>query len=232
MEGDDAITIGSAVTHSVASEHPLIRRYAPLLARACGSIGSRQIRNRGTIGGNVANAAACADTMPALVCHGATARVNARDGEFGIPVADIAGAPGESSLPARSLILAFQIPKMPDNARSAYYKIGRRQAQSIARLSLACLGCQDEEGYITEIRVVPGACTPQMQRFDRVEEALLGEIAGDALARKAGMAGAEQMIALSGRRWSTDYKATALSALIERSVSQLFGSQTEAARCK
>jgi carbon-monoxide dehydrogenase medium subunit/xanthine dehydrogenase FAD-binding subunit len=228
VERDDAIIVGAGITHSIAGEDALVCRDVPLLARACECIGSWQIRNRGTIGGNVANAAACADTMPALACHGATAQVSAREGDFEVPVADVVTAPGETSLPPGSLIRGFRIPKLNGIAGSAYFKVGRRHALSTARVSVACLGWQDEELHVTEVRVVVGACTPRTQRFDRVEAILVGRKPTEDLAREAGLAGAEQMISLAGRRWSTDYKAKAVSALIERSVRQVFGLAEEA----
>jgi xanthine dehydrogenase FAD-binding subunit len=220
---DGAIVVGAAVTHAEIVEHPLIQRHLPLLADACHSIGSPQIRNRGTIGGNVANAAACADTLPALVCLEAVARIVTKDGEMTMPVKDVVVGPNRTSLPAASVIRDFFIPIPPAQARMAFFKIGRRQVQSISRLSLACLGWLDADGRVAEVRIVPGACTPQTRRFDQAEAVMLGEVPTEELVRKAGQAGAAQMVAITGRRWSTPYKELALPALIERALRKVFG---------
>jgi len=218
-----AIVVGAAVTHSEVWESDLIRAHLPALAYACHSIGSPQIRNRGTLGGNVANAAACADSMPALVCLSAQAHLATPAGPRVVPVAEIVKRPGQTTLPAGSLIREFAIPRPPAGAQMMHVKVGRRQAQSIARLSLACLGRLDEGGCVAELRIVPGACTPQTQRFDQAEAVLLGERPSEKLVRRAGQAATEQMVASAGRRWSTAYKEPALAALVERALRRIFG---------
>ena len=74
------MTIGAAASFSEIIDSPLVRETAPLLVEACHSVGAPQIRNMGTLGGNVANAAACADSLPALVCLDATAHALTPDG--------------------------------------------------------------------------------------------------------------------------------------------------------
>jgi len=217
------IVVGAAVTHAEVWESEPIRAQLPVLAAACHSIGSPQIRNRGTLGGNVANAAACADSMPALVCLGAQAHLLTPAGPRVVPVGDIVKQPGQTALPAGALIREFAIPRPSAGSRTAHVKVGRRQAQSIARLSLACLGRLDEAGCVAELRIVPGACTPQTQRFDQAEAVLLGERPSEKLVRQAGVAATQQMVAIAGRRWSTAYKEPALAALVERALRRVLG---------
>jgi CO/xanthine dehydrogenase FAD-binding subunit len=221
-EEGDAIIIGAGVTHSEAAQHPLIRQHLPALAEACHSVGSPQIRNRGTIGGNVANAAACADTLPALICLGATARFITPAGEQELPVGRLVTGVNRTALPAGALIRDFRIPKPPAGARQAFIKIGRRQAQSISRLSLAALGRLDAAGKVAEVRLTPGACTSRTQRFDQAEAILLGQAPSEELVRQAGQAAAAQMVAIAGRRWSTAYKEPALAAIVERALRRIF----------
>lgn len=218
-----ALRVGAAVTHATACEHPLIRNRIPLLASACRSIGSPQIRNRGTIGGNVGNGAACADAVPALVCLDAIARVATPEGECDVPIAELVCSSGRWRQLPWVLIREFSVPMPLPDTCMAHFKIGRRQAQAIARLSLAFLGRLDDNGRVAEARVVPGACTPSPQRFDQVEAVLLGEKVTESLAQEAGRIGSEQMISITGRRWSTRYKSEAISALIERSIQLVFG---------
>ncbi len=217
-----ALVIGALATHRDVWESQLARALAPALADACHSVGSPQIRQRGTLGGNVANGAACADSMPALVCLGASARLLTPAGAQEMSVSDVVKQPGKNTLPAHALIREFLIPRPPAGSRMAHIKIGRRQAQSISRLSLACLGRLDASGRVAEIRIVPGACTPQTARFGMAEAVLLGQRPSEKLARQAGQLAAEQMIALAGRRWSTVYKEPTLAALVERAVRQVF----------
>lgn len=218
----DSFFVGAGVTHAEAWENEEIRRFLPLLSTACHAIGSPQIRNRGTIGGNVANAAACADTMPALVCLGAVALIVTPEGQTEMPVGEVVLGPGRTALPAASVIREFRIPTPAAGSHMSFFKVGRRQAQAISRLSLACLGRLDEAGRVEEVRLSPGACTAQTQRFDDAEAVLLGRRPTIALAQEAGRAAAAQMVALAGRRWSTDYKEPVLAVLVERALKQAF----------
>lgn len=216
------ITIGAGVTHSAAAEHPLIRTFAPLLAEACSVIGSKQIRNRGTIGGNVANAAVCADTVPPLVCHDAIVHIVSKENDTSLPMAEIIKAPGNASLLPGSIIREFQIPKLPQSAKSAYLRIGRRQAVSKARVSLSCIGWLNEEGFVHELRLVPGSCTARSQRFDQAEAVLIEKRVSEDLALEAGKAAARQLISIVGNRASLDYKKQVLSKLVECSIRSVF----------
>ena len=83
--------IGAAATFSEVMESPLVNQTAPLLAEACRQVGAVQIRNMGTLGGNVANAAACADSLPALICLDASARILTAQGEQELPVVGSGG---------------------------------------------------------------------------------------------------------------------------------------------
>ena len=218
-----AIIVGAAATHAEIAADALIRQTLPALAEACQSVGSPQIRNRGTVGGNIANAAACADTLPALVCLGAVARVVTPEGETEIPVGDFVTGVNRTILPAASVIRDFRIPKPAAGTQMAFVKLGRRQAQAISRLSLACLGRLDATGRVADLRVTPGACTSQTQRFDAAEAILLGQTPTEELVRKAGAAAAAQMVEIAGRRWSTAYKEPALTALVERGLRRVLG---------
>lgn len=217
-----ALYVGAAVTHAEVADSRLIREQVPALAEASHSVGSPQIRNRGTLGGNIANAAACADTLPALVCLGAVAEIVTPAGQTEMPVSELVTGVNRTALPADGVIRRFRIPKPPAGSRTAFVKLGRRQAQSISRLSLACLGRLDDRGLAADVRLTPGACTSQTQRFSAAEAVLLGKAPTDALAREAGAAAAAQMVAIAGRRWSTAYKEPALTALVERALRQVF----------
>ena len=83
---DGWVHIGAAATFNEVLHNPIIKATAPVLAQACQSVGAVQIRNMGTLGGNVVNAAACADSLPALICLDAVAHILTPAGEQQIPV--------------------------------------------------------------------------------------------------------------------------------------------------
>jgi CO/xanthine dehydrogenase FAD-binding subunit len=221
IEDGTAIHIGAAVTHAEIAESALIRERAPLLALACCQIGSPQIRNVATIGGNVVNAAACADTLPVLVCLEAQAVVVSAAGVARVPVADLISGVNRVELPPGGLVQAFEFKAPPPGSRASFQRIGRRQAMSIARLSVAALGALDTSGRVSLLRVVPGAALNRFRRAASVEGLLLGQ---QPTAQRIADAGAEMtrlFLQESGGRWSAAYKERAIAALTERALHEV-----------
>lgn len=221
--GGDTVTIGAAATFSEITTSALVRETAPLLAEACHSVGATQIRNMGTLGGNVANAAACADSLPALVCLDALAHVLTPSGDMTWPVAEFITRPNRTLLPPGGLLtmLSYLVPA--PGSHSVFLKLGRRNAMAISRLTVAALGRIDEQGRIAEIRVVPGSATPHIHRFARTEAHMLGHEPTAALCEEAGQVAVAEMLEITGKRWSSEFKEPALQAMVTRALLSLFG---------
>ena len=215
--GDEMI-IGAAITFTEAAESRLLQEVAACLVEACLSVGGPAIRNTGTLGGNVANAAACADSLPSLVCLDAVAHLCSRGGERSLLVSDLVTGANRTALQRGELITHFAFPVPPAGVRSAFTKLGRRNAQAISRLSMAAAGRLDAHGCVDFVRLSPGAATSQPRRFTEVEAMLLGQSPTDDLLAAAGAQTAEVMIGMTGRRWSTEYKEVAIQALAERTL--------------
>ncbi|MFN2225666.1 MAG: FAD binding domain-containing protein [Anaerolineae bacterium] len=213
--------LGAAVTHAEIAESALLRERAPLLVLACRQIGSPQIRNIATIGGNVVNAAACADTLPVLVCLEAQAVVVSAAGVERVPVADLVTGVNQTRLPPGGLVQAFEFEAPPAGSRAAFQRIGRRQAMSIARLSVAALGALDAEGCVSLLRVVPGAAFARFRRVASVEEMLLGQRPTGQRIADAGAEMTRLFLQESGGRWSVAYKERAIAALTERALHEV-----------
>ena len=171
----DQVTIGAAATFSEVMANPLVLSTAPLLAQACHQVGAVQIRNMGTVGGNVANAAACADSLPALVCLDALAHVRTPAGEQTWPVSELIVKPNRTLIPSGGLLVALSYPVPPGNSHSVFLKLGRRNAMAISRLTVAVLGCLDNSGLVSQVRIVTGSATPQISRIRPAEEMLVGQ---------------------------------------------------------
>ena len=221
------VVVGTAVTFSEAIASTLIQQTATLLVQACQQVGATQIRNMGTLGGNVANAAACADTLPALVCLDATAVVVTPDYERQIPVTEVVLGPNRTIIPPGGLITALSYTIPEPGSRSTFIKLGRRNAMAISRLTIAALGRQDNHGRIIEARLVPGSVTPQIRRFSRVEQSLIGEYPNDVLFNHAANLAIEEMVSMTGRRWSSEFKEPALSAMTRRALAQIYSTVEE-----
>lgn len=219
-EGDQ-ILIGAAVTYTEVIESDLLQSAVPFLVEACRQVGSPQIRNTGTLGGNVANAAACADSLPVLVCLDADAHlVNGTD-KRALPVTDLVKGPNQTLIEPGEILTHFTFAAPPPQARTAFIKLGRRNAQAISRLTMATIGRVDAEGRVDFIRITPGAATPRTLRFKEAEDVLLGQRPTAELLAQAASLVAETMVRITGRRWSTEYKEPAIAALAERALQQV-----------
>jgi CO/xanthine dehydrogenase FAD-binding subunit len=221
------ITVGAAVTFTEIIENPLLQSKAHLLVKACREIGSRQIRNLATMGGNVAHASISADSLPALVCLEADVIIQTAVGKICIPAAGIVSGPGQTRIPAGGLIQSFEINPLPAGSRTAFERIGRRKSMSIARLSIAALGSLGADGKIKTIRLVPGAAFAQFQRMNEVEELLMGQTPAEDLFCAAGQLMTQLYETASGKRWSAEWKGKAIAAITERALRQVFGDQNE-----
>lgn len=223
LDDDGTATIGAAVILADLLDHSALGARVPLIAEACRGVGGAQTRNMATIGGNVANAAACADLVPVLVCLEAVALVATPGMEQSLPVADLVVGENQTCLPPGSLIRAFAFELPPDHARMIYLRVARRRAMAVARVALAALSWVDGVGRIAEARLVPGAAFDRPRRVPEIERLLLGETFDEQLAVTAG----EQMRQLYARemseRWSVPYKQRVLAALTERAVRHCFG---------
>jgi carbon-monoxide dehydrogenase medium subunit/xanthine dehydrogenase FAD-binding subunit len=220
IEADDAsICVKPLTTHTEILESSIIQRDAPLLRQAIATIGSPQIRNRGTIGGNVMNAAACADTVPPLMALGAVLKLRSVNGDRIIPIPEFFTQPYHTLALPNEILMEIRFPKLPAGAKSAFIKLGRRNALSISRLSVAAiLRKESNDAMIGEARIVPGAAFPTWQRVTEAERLLVGQKPSQELFAEAGRKVSEVLISFTGRRWSTEYKEPVIAVLVRRAL--------------
>lgn len=129
------LIIGAAEPLTSIAESPLVKQYAPALACAAASVGSTQIRNRGTLGGNLANASPAADTPVALAALDAEVRVYGVERDTFIPTLNVIAGISQNTLTNKEILREFRIPLK--KSRSAFTKVGSRKDVSIARLNMA-----------------------------------------------------------------------------------------------
>ena len=218
-EEGDLVKLGPLTTMARVAQSPLIASRAGLLAAAAAAVGSPQIRNRGTIGGNVANAAVCADTVPPLVALEAQVKLERRGGERWLSLLDFITGPNRTVLEPGELLTEIAFTRLPAKAGWGFMRLARRQAMAIARLNVAAVLDRDGEGVVTAARISPGAVLARPGRIAAAEEVLLGRRPDPALISRAA-AQVGDALAAAGRRWSTPYKEPAITALTERAIKQ------------
>lgn len=222
ISGDAAsLTIGAGCTHDQIAASPLVKRYAPALCAACASVGSPQIRHRGTLGGNIANASPAADTLAPLALLKASVCLRGPAGERTLPVTELVTGMGKTALLGGELLTAVVLPKPQDGWKQRFYKLGRREALAISRLTV-CAGGRVVDGKIDDLRVSFGAAFSRPMLLQEVGAFAQGKAPTAALLRETAELAAAQIPKIAGVRASTKYKQPVSAKLLERELLQLF----------
>ncbi|HHZ04106.1 FAD binding domain-containing protein [Acetomicrobium hydrogeniformans] len=220
-ERKDCVAIGALSTHTMLVESLVINKHFPLLASAAKTIGSTQIRNRGTVGGNINNASPAADLLPPLIALKAHVKLRTLNGERKLPLDEFLAGPYRTNRQSDEIMTEVCVPLLGEGYFTNFQKIGRRKAMNIARLNLAVvLGIKDDTVF--DPRIVPGAATAYPIRFGKTEEAISGKRIGDIDPAEIGERASEEMISTTGIRWSTPYKRIALASLVKRALETIF----------
>ncbi len=217
-EENNQFILGALVTHQQLAESIAIQKYAPLLAVACRQVGSLQIRNRGTIGGNITNASPCADTVPPLIVLNAEVEILGPQGTRTAAIEDFFDKPYFPRIKPNEVVTRIRFKKLVPHQKSAFFKLGRRKALAISRINMAAILQVDENNIIKEVRLAPGSVFPAWKRVHEAEQFLTGKTANENNFNEAGRITSEEMIKISGRRWSTPYKEPVTAALVRRTL--------------
>lgn len=221
-EDENNIIIGAAITHNELISSPIINKYLPALSDAATKIGSDQIRNMGTIGGNICTAAACCDTAPILMAMDASIVIVNTEQTKTIPLKDFFVFNKRTILKKGDLVTKVIIPK-PTSGTGAYYeKFGLREAVSISVVSVAVM-IKIKNNIIKNASVVIGAVAPTPKLSSKCMELLIGSSLSDiseksALIIKAGQAAVSDSIPIDDIRGGAQYRRDVLNVMTQRAI--------------
>ena len=170
----DRICIGAASTYTAVRNHNVVAREFPLLATAASWTGGIANQNRGTLGGNIANASPAADSPPALLVYDAVLTLISVRGERRVPYRTFHTGYKQTILAADELILNISLPRRFSKYFSHARKVGARNAQAISKVYLAALG-QVANGAIRDVRLALGSVAPVPLRLNGTEKMLTGK---------------------------------------------------------
>lgn len=209
LQEDGSLRIGAAVTFSFLTGHKDVMSRYPLLVTACKTIGSLQLRNRATIGGNIVNGAPCADSLPPLIIYDATIELQ-KHGRAArtLLVKDFLTSGYRSVLEPGELVTAFILPPpyRHEGLVDKYLQLGRRGALNITRQSFTGQFVLDASGILTRCRLVDGALMSTPQRLIQVEKCLTGRKLDATTIQEATDLLHQQLTDVIGKRWSAPYK--------------------------
>jgi len=211
------LRIGAMVTHRMLELSPVIRKEFPILIDAVENIGSVQIRNVATIGGNIVNAVPSADGAIPLITLGAEVRIIGPKGERAMALEDFFIGPGKTILKRGEILLEFVVPKLPPHTGAAYWKHTRRAAMELPILGVAVLiSLDDDMKTCTEARIGLGVLAPTPMRAKNAEAILKGKKVDDEILKKAGKAAAQECKARDSVRGKAWYRRDMVELFVQR----------------
>jgi len=175
VDGPDEVWIGALTTYTDMRRSTGLQRDYPMLVAAACETGGVATQNRGTIGGNVANASPAADTPPALLAYDASVELVSSSGTRRLPYADFHRGYKKMDLRRGELIARIRLPRRraSDGWRDYYRKVGTRRAQAISKVCFAGAVRMDGE-RVQDVRIALGSVAPTVVRATRAEAALRG----------------------------------------------------------
>src|SRR5690242_21473472 len=173
-ESSDSVIIGALTTYTDILRSSILSNEFPLLARAARETGSIATQNRGTLGGNIANASPAADSPPALLVYDAELELVSASGARWVPYQGFWKGYKQVDLRGDELIRAIRLPRNHGFSRHFYRKVGTRRAQAISKVCLAG-AARIHGGRIAEVRVALGSVAPAGLRATETEKILRGE---------------------------------------------------------
>jgi xanthine dehydrogenase small subunit len=221
---DGALTIGATVCFSAIAGHADVRAHFPALAEAAAQIGAVAIQNRATLGGNLMTASPAADAPPVLLALGASAvlasSAGARVQTRAVPVAEFYSGYRRSVRRPEELLIGVRVPMPAPGTQQAFYKVGPRQAQSIAKVSLAASARLEDGLVLRDVRLAAGSVAPTVVALTRtqafVEGRSLGPQDAAGVIAQAEAIAAGEVAPIDDVRSTAEYRRAVLGGLVGR----------------
>ncbi len=213
------VAIGPLMTFAEIQESDLLKTHAPLLVEAASVAGSVQIRNRATIGGNLANGSPAGDLIPPLYALGATLELSSSKSKRSVPIELFFKGPGKTVLKSNELITSIIIPKSSNHG--FFLRLATRRALAISKVSVAASMKIDNDRIIQSVGIALGAVAPTVIRAPRTEELLLGNSFDSKLIAEASCTVKEEASPIDDIRSNAAYRNEMVGVLLKRGLTRI-----------
>jgi CO/xanthine dehydrogenase FAD-binding subunit len=210
------LTLGALTTYTEIRRSAVCREHLPALVDAAATIGAAQIQNRGTLGGNIANASPAGDTLPVLLATDAEIVVGGARGERTIPVTEFWVAYRKTALAPDELVLRVRIP-LPAGREVRFRKIGTRRAQAISKVVMALAWRDGRRGW-SEVRLALGSVADRPIRARETERTLEGRRPTAETADRAAATLAGEIVPIDDVRSTADYRKVVAARVLHRLI--------------
>ena len=215
---DGSITIGALTTMRDIEIDSLLNKKYPFLCQSAAEVGSIQIRNRATVGGNMANATPSADVAPSLIALNATAKIVDVGGERMAALEEFFRGPGQTIMRPDEILTEIIIPKTNPQLLGEYIKFSPRDMMDLAYVGVAVAYVIAAAKRCSNVRIVLGAVAPTPIRARDAEALLEGQPLTEELAAKVAAIAAQESKPISDVRSSAEYRRAMVEAMTKRAL--------------
>lgn len=218
-DGDSGLSLGALVTIHAVETSSIIWGKFGVLFQAAESMASPQVRNRGTVAGNICNAVPSADTAPALLTLEAKLKLISQKGRRIVKIEDFFTGPNETVLADEEILQEIQVPDLPPYSKGIYLKLTPRKSMDLAVVGVAVVVIP-EDGICNDIRIALGAVSPTPVRVGKAEAIIKGQRLSDEVIEKVAQTAAEECSPISDLRASAEYRREMVRVLTKRAINQ------------
>ncbi len=218
----EGVRVGATTTFADIEASPALGKSPySILAQAAHQMGTPQIRNVATIGGNICSAVPSADSAPPLLALDATISISGPAGERSMDIANFFLDVRRNALKRGELLTEIQLPAFPTRTETVFMKKGRVAAADLAVVNVAIRLTMTADGICQEVHIALGAVAPTPVRAKEAEAMLQGKKPQDELLRKVAEQASQEIKPISDVRGSAEYRRTLSRVLVERALKEV-----------
>jgi CO/xanthine dehydrogenase FAD-binding subunit len=208
------VALGALTTYTEIQRHETMRREFPLLCAAARETGGIAIQNRGTLGGNIANASPAADSPPALLVYDAELELVSTRGTRRVEYRTFHTGYKQMDMRADELLSRILLPRTTGDFKTYYRKVGTRKAQAISKVCFATGATLSNDGRINDVRIALGSVAPTVVRCTRTEDLLRDETPDEATITAACAMLAQEIVPIDDLRSTAHYRLRVAANLL------------------
>jgi len=215
----NGLKLGAMCKIAQIEKSDVIKNKYPVLAQAASVLASMEIRNRGTVGGNLCTAAPSADMPPSLLALEAKAVIASKDGERVLPLEEFFAGPKKTILNHDEILVRLEVPSMKPNSAGEYVKFGRRRAMEIAMIGVAALlTVEPEENRCIDAKLALATAAPTPIRAKEAEKKLTGKKLDPDIIEEAAQMASKEASPRTSWRTTEEYRRDLIPVLVRRAI--------------
>jgi CO/xanthine dehydrogenase FAD-binding subunit len=214
------VTLGALTTYTDVQSNSILREEFPMLCQAASETGGLAIQNRGTLGGNIANASPAADSPPALLAYNAELELLSVRGSRWVPYQSFHTGYKQTMMQPDELLARIRLPRLWPDLKHYYRKVGTRKAQAISKVCFAATA-RIHEGTVEQVRIALGSVAPVPLRCLKTEDVLRGAMLNESTIEKARVELAREIVPINDIRSTKNYRLKVSLNVLEDFLRQL-----------